>query len=75
MYIASMNFGDYRKGDEVPENLPNNDERLARGLIREVKVIKPEEVKVVEVKTVTPEEPKAAKNVVRKPKSESKQAE
>lgn len=70
MYIANMHFGDYRKGDEVPHDLPNNDERLARGLIREVKVIKPEEVKVV-----TPEEPKATKHVTRKPKSESKQAE
>ncbi len=70
MYIANMNFGDYRKGDEVPEHLPHNDERLERGLIREVKVVKPEEVKVV-----TPEEPKATKHVTRKPKSESKPAE
>ena len=61
MYIANMNFGDYRKGDEVPKNLPNNDERLARGLIREVKVINPTEEKVV-------------KNVTRKSKSKSKQA-
>ena len=61
MYIANIHFGDYRKGDEVPKNLPNNDERLARGLIREVKVINPTEEKV-------------AKNVNRKPKNKTKQA-
>ena len=46
MYIASINFGIYRVGDEVPRDLPHNDERLARGLIREVKVINPIELKV-----------------------------
>ena len=60
MYIANQHFGTYRKGDEVPRNLPNNDERLKRGLIREVKTIKPTEQKV-------------AKNVTRKPKSKTKQ--
>jgi len=60
MFIACMHFGDYRKGDEVPVDLPNNDERLQRGLIREVKIIKP----VVETKAV--------KNVERKPKSDTK---
>jgi len=60
MYIANMNFGKYREGDEVPENLPHNDERLERGLIREVKVVKPEVTKVT-------------KNVIRKPKNERKQ--
>ena len=61
MYIANMNFGKYRKGDEVPTDLPNNDDRLARGLIREIK-------------TITPVEEKVVKNVSRKPKSKSKQA-
>lgn len=61
MYIASMNFVKYRIGDEVPEDLPNNDDRLNRGLIREVKVINPVETKAV-------------KNVNRKPKSKAKQA-
>ena len=61
MYIASMHFGDYRIGDEVPKDLPNNDERLTLGLIREVKVINPAEEKV-------------SKNVNRKSKSKSKQA-
>jgi len=60
-YIANMHFGDYRKGDKVPIDLPNNDERLKRGLIREVKII-------------TPVEKKAVKNVERKPKSDTKQA-
>ena len=59
MFIACMHFGDYRKGDEVPLDLPNNDERLKRGLIREVKITKPVETKV-------------AKNVERKPKSDTK---
>ena len=59
MYIANINFGDYRAGEEVPKNLPNNDERLARGLIREVK-------------TVKPVEEKAIKNVNRKSKNKTK---
>lgn len=63
-YIASMNFGKYRVGDEVPADLPNNDERLKRGLIREVKTVKPEEIK----------ETKVAKNVNRKSKNKTKQA-
>ena len=61
MYIANIHFGKYRAGDEVPEDLPHNDQRLKKGLIREVKVI-------------NPEEPKAKKNVKRKPKSKAKQA-
>jgi hypothetical protein len=61
MYVASMNFGKYRAGDDVPMDLPHNDERLKRGLIREVKVINPVETKVT-------------KNVNRKSKSKSKQA-
>lgn len=69
MYIANMNFGNYRIGDEVPENLPHNDERLARGLIREVKVIKPEETKVTRPKA---DVVKAIKNVIRKSKNETK---
>ena len=54
MYIANMHFGNYRKGDEVPIDLPNNHERLKRGLIREVKIINPVETKAI-------------KNVERKP--------
>ena len=69
MYIASMNFGKYKKGDEVPADLPNNDQRLKRGLIREIKVVKPEEVKDVPIKKA-----KVAKNVNRKSKSKAKQA-
>lgn len=61
-YVASMNFGKYRVGDSVPVDLPNNDQRLARGLIREVKVITPVEIKVSE-------------NVKRKSESKTKQAE
>ena len=61
MYIANMHFGSYRKGDDVPMDLPNNDERLKRGLIREVKIINPVETKAV-------------KNVERKSKGETKQA-
>ena len=45
MYIANINFGKYRAGDEVPEDLPHNHDRLKRGLIREVKVINPVEKK------------------------------
>ena len=60
MLIACMHFGDYRIGDVVPDNLAHNDERLQRGLIREVKIINP----VVETKAV--------KNVERKPKSDTK---
>ena len=60
MFIACMHFGDYRKGDEVPVDLPHNDERLQRGLIREVKIINP----VVETKVT--------KNVERKSKSDTK---
>ena len=63
MYIANMHFGKYRKGDDVPMDLPNNDERLKRGLIREVKIINP----VIEAKAV--------KNVERKPTRTTKQAE
>ena len=62
MYIANMHFGKYRKGDDVPYDLPNNDERLKRGLIREVKIINP----VVEAKV--------AKNVERKPTRKTEQA-
>ena len=69
MYIAIMNFGSYRKGDEVPENLPNNDERLTRGLIREVKIVKPE---IKEAKLIKPEFKKGAKDFIRKPKNETK---
>jgi hypothetical protein len=60
MYIANIHFGKYRIGDQVPMDLPNNDERLSRGLIREVKVINPEELKAI-------------KDVARKPKIKSKQ--
>lgn len=60
MYIASMNFGKYKVGQEVPADLPHNDQRLKRGLIREVKVVQPEETKVI-------------KNVDRKSKSKTKQ--
>ena len=60
MYIANMHFGSYRKGDEVPIDLPNNQERLDRGLIREVK-------------TINPVETKAVKNVQRKPVTKTKQ--
>lgn len=60
MYIANMNFGKYRVGDDVPVDLPDNDKRLARGLIREVKVINPEETKVI-------------KNVTRKSENKTKQ--
>lgn len=45
MFIANQHFGDYRKGDEVPADLPNNNERLQRGLIREIKVAPPIETK------------------------------
>ena len=45
MYIANINFGIYCAGDEVPEDLPFNSDRLSRGLIREVKVINPIETK------------------------------
>ena len=55
-----MHFGSYRKGDEVPIDLPNNQERLDRGLIREVK-------------TINPVETKAVKNVPRKPVTKTKQ--
>ena len=61
MYIANINFGNFKVGQEVPEDLPHNADRLKRGLIREVKVVKPEESK-------------ATKNVKRKSKSKSKQA-
>lgn len=60
MYIANMHFGNYRKGDEVPIDLPNNHERLKRGLIREVKIINPVETKAI-------------KNVERKPVTKTKQ--
>ena len=60
MYIANMHFGIYRKGDEVPIDLPNNQERLDRGLIREVK-------------TINPVETKAVKNVQRKSVTKTKQ--
>jgi hypothetical protein len=62
MFIANVHFGKYRAGDEVPFHLPNNDERLKRNLIREVKVI-------------NPTESKADKDVARKPKIKNKQAE
>ena len=45
MYIANINFGKYRVGDEVPIDLPHNEDRLRRNLIREVKVINPTETK------------------------------
>lgn len=61
MYIANINFGKYRVGDEVPKDLPHNKDRLKRGLIREVKVVKPVEAKAV-------------KNDKRKSKSKAKQA-
>ena len=69
MYIANMHFGKYRIGDEVPMNLPNNDERLKRGLIREIKVVAP-----IELKTETYHVKEAAKNVARKSKVDTKQA-
>ena len=45
MYIANINFGKYRVGDEVPDDLPHNNERLTRGLIREAKIVTPTETK------------------------------
>ena len=59
MFVACMHFGKYRIGDNVPVDLPNNDERLKRGLIREVK-------------TVTPEYTKVTDDVKRKSKSKAK---
>ena len=69
MYIANIHFGKYRIGDEVPMNLPNHDERLKRGLIREIKVVAP-----IELKTETYQVKEAAKNVARKSKVDTKQA-
>ena len=64
-YLANAAFAcgshTYRAGDEVPVNLQNNDERLKRGLIREVK-------------TVIPTEQKAVKNVNRESKNKTKQS-
>ena len=62
MLVANQHFGNYRKGDTIPDDLPHNDERLQRGLIREVKIIK------------SVAETKAVKNVERKSKGETKQA-
>jgi len=66
MYIANTTFAcgsqTYRPGEEVPYDLPNNDERLKRNLIREAKVI-------------NPIEQKAVKNVARKSKNKTKSAE
>ena len=49
MYKAVIPFSSgentYKAGQEVPENLPYNDKRLAKGLIIEVKVVKPSEIK------------------------------
>ena len=59
MYIANMNFGNFRKGDKVPDDLPYNNERLTRGLIREVKVVTPIETK--------------SNAIERKPKDKAKQ--
>jgi hypothetical protein len=58
MYIANIHFGDYRAGDEVPEDLPHNSDRLKRGLIREVKVVNPVETKAK--KNVNKRKPKNA---------------
>tara|TARA_R110000850_G_scaffold147427_2_gene269652 strand:+ start:714 stop:941 length:228 start_codon:yes stop_codon:yes gene_type:complete len=51
MYIAVIAFTcgshTFKSGDKVPKDLPFNPDRLKRGLIKEVKVIKPNEIKVV----------------------------
>ena len=51
MYIALIGFvtgaNKFKAGDEVPKDLPFNPERLSRGLIKEVKIIKPQETKVI----------------------------
>jgi hypothetical protein len=51
MYIAVIGFTtgsqNFRVGDKVPKNLVYNADRLKRGLIKEVKVIEPNETKVI----------------------------
>ena len=72
MFIANTTFAcgsqTYRTGDNVPYDLPNNDERLKRGLIREIKTVNPTEVKFNPIE-------KALANVKRKPKNKTKAAE
>jgi hypothetical protein len=78
MYVANQHFGNYRIGDNVPVDLPNNDQRLKRGLIREVKVIQPqvftEQVAVKQVPKVNSEETRVDHDVKRKPKSKTEQS-
>lgn len=51
MYIAVIAFTcgshTFKSGDKVPKDLPFNPDRLKRELIKEVKVIEPNETKVV----------------------------
>ena len=72
-YLANTTFAcgstTYRPGDEVPLNLQNNDERLKRGLICEVKTLVP-----TETKTIIRTEERTIKDVNRKSESKTKQA-
>ena len=51
MYIAVIGFTTgsqtFKAGDKVPKNLIYNADRLKRGLIREAKIVEPNETKVV----------------------------
>ena len=51
MYVAVIGFTcgthSFKSGEPVPKDLPHNPDRLTRGLIKEVKVVKPKETKVV----------------------------
>ena len=70
MYIAVISFvtGGYsfKSGDEVPKDLPHNPDRLKRGLIKEVKVVKPQEIKAIK------DEFKPQSDNKRKPKNKTK---
>ena len=70
MYIAVIGFHcgsqSFKTGDKVPKNLPYNADRLARGLIKEVKVVKPKETKVVKNELLH------SANNKRKPKNSAK---
>ena len=74
MLIANIGFTcgshSFKAGDEVPKNLPHNADRIKRGLVREVKVVKPKETKVV--KNEPTDSKRKSKNTTKRSKQSNK---
>ncbi len=76
MYIAVIGFTtgnqSFKTGDEVPKDLPFNPDRLSRGLIKEVKIVKPQETKASKDESKLQSNKRKSKNKTKRVKQSDK---